>query len=69
MFMHILMVNATQFPTKEIGEAFFFAQLLALSNQSGKATARQCKVNPWQAKMVQFLGLINTCVANQYGHD
>ena len=44
----------------------FFSHLLALSNQSGKAIAGQCKVNTWQGAMVSFLGLKSTSMTNQY---
>ena len=47
----------------------FVAQLLRFNYQSGKLAAIQCKVNAWQGKMVPFLGLKNTCMANQYAPD
>lgn len=52
----IMMVNAAQYPSKEIGVGIF-AQLLAPKKQYGKTTA---------GKIVPFLGLINTCMANKY---
>ena len=52
----IMMVNAAQYPSKEIGVGIF-AQLLAPKKQYGKTTA---------SKIVPFLGLINTCMANKY---
>ena len=52
----IMMVNAAQYPSKEIGVGIF-AQLLAPKKQYGKTTA---------SKNVPFLGLINTCMANKY---
>ena len=62
------MVNSLRFLGKGIGESFL-AQLLAPNSQSGKATAGQCKGNVWQGKMVPFLGLIKTCMANEYAPD
>ena len=62
------MVNPSEFSSKQIGKGSF-AHLLEPKNQSGKTTTRECKVCAWQGKMVLFLGLINTCMANQYAPD
>lgn len=51
-----MMVNTLTFFSKEIGKKFF-AKFLAPKNQSGKATAAQCKVNIYQNKMVTILVL------------
>ena len=61
----ILMVDAPQIPSKEIYDEFFALQL-APNSQSGKSTTRPCKFNVLLGKMVPFLGLKNTCIANQY---
>ena len=51
------------YPTKKLGRVFFTTA--GAQQPVNKATAEH-QVNTWHGKMVPFLGLKSTCMANQY---